>query len=108
MTVQSNYELAAANRTVTLHISLAEFGLIISRHFHPEQLQTGVFHGSDRRKISSDSIFAKDIIITTYETLKSEWCGDRSNSLLFSETQKWSRVVLDEGWYPFFPCPIVK
>lgn len=71
------------------------------RHFHPGQLRSIVFHGSDRRKLSSD-ISTKDIVITTYETLKSEWCSNRASSHLFSEVQRWSRVVLDEGRMELF------
>lgn len=72
------------------------------RHFHPGQLRSIVFYGSDRRNLSSD-ILTKDVVITTYETLKSEWSSNRANSHLFSEVQRWRRIVLDEGCFFFFP-----
>jgi hypothetical protein len=42
----------------------------------------------------------KDIILTTYETLRSEWSDARSNSVLYHHPSGWARIVLDEGIYP--------
>lgn len=38
-----------------------------------------------------------DIVLTTYETLRSEWSTDRANSVLYQNHGGWARIVLDEG-----------
>ncbi|KAJ5826599.1 Helicase C-terminal [Penicillium robsamsonii] len=67
----------------------------ISRHFRPGQIRTAVFHGPHRRKLIS-GLLNHDIVITTYDTLRSEWSSRTENSVLFSNPQGWARVVLDE------------
>lgn len=65
---------------------------IFFRHIHPGQVRAAVYHGSSRRRVSSE-LENNDIVLTTYETLRSEWTA--KGGALFSE--KWSRLVLDEG-----------
>ncbi|KAE8448034.1 hypothetical protein EG329_009957 [Mollisiaceae sp. DMI_Dod_QoI] len=63
----------------------------VERHIHAGKMRLAVYHGSNRRVLASE--FSKtDIILTTYETLRSEWT---TNGPLYSGT--WRRVVLDEA-----------
>lgn len=55
-----------------------------------------VFHGPHRDKLTS-GLFDHDVVITTYDTLRSEWSSGPQNSVLFSNPEGWARVVLDEG-----------
>lgn len=73
---------------------------VIRRHFYPGQIRIALYHGSHRRKLSSQ-IFLNDIVFTTFETVRSEWSEQGSGSVLFSNSQEWGRVVLDEGQLSF-------
>lgn len=67
------------------------------RHVFPDQFKHTVYHGSDREKLAAE--FQNfDVIITTYETLRSEW-GNKGP--LYAKT--WLRVVLDEGSWQSLP-----
>lgn len=50
-----------------------------------------MYHGSGRRRLSS-TLKNSDLILTTYETLRSDW---EANGALYST--EWYRIVLDEG-----------
>ncbi|KAJ5175560.1 Helicase C-terminal [Penicillium canariense] len=39
---------------------------------------------------------ANDIVLTTYDTLRSEWSTSRSDSVLYHNHSGWARIVLDE------------
>jgi SNF2 family DNA or RNA helicase len=54
-------------------------------------VRVSVYHGSNQQRKSKE-LDDVDIVLTTYETLRSEWT---TNGALFSE--KWLRLVLDEG-----------
>ncbi|KAJ5681154.1 hypothetical protein N7536_012293 [Penicillium majusculum] len=68
----------------------------ISRHFGRGQIRAVVFHGPHRQKLIP-ALFSQDIVITTYDTLRSEWSNDAENNVLFSNPEGWARVVLDEA-----------
>lgn len=69
-------------------------GLIGFRHIHPGQVRYLVYHGPKRRETQQALSRDYDIVITTYDTLLSDW---RAGSGLHSEI--WYRVALDEGKY---------
>ncbi|RYP49271.1 hypothetical protein DL768_004994 [Monosporascus sp. mg162] len=60
-------------------------------HVHPGRLRVAVYHGS-QKKDTSAQLRDSDIILTTYETMRSSWVAQ---DWLYQET--WRRVVLDEG-----------
>ncbi|KAJ6073167.1 Helicase C-terminal [Penicillium canescens] len=60
------------------------------------QIRTVVFHGPNRHKLSS-GLLNNDIVLTTYDTLRSEWSSGSTNSVLFSHSEGWARVILDEA-----------
>ncbi|CEO59986.1 hypothetical protein PMG11_04632 [Penicillium brasilianum] len=68
----------------------------ISKHFRPGQIRTAVFHGPTRHKLASN-LTSNDIVLTTYETLRSEWSASRLNSILYQNHGGWARIVLDEA-----------
>ncbi|KAI8718206.1 hypothetical protein NCS52_00598800 [Fusarium sp. LHS14.1] len=63
----------------------------IIRHIHPGQLSIATYHGTDRGRLAQQ-LGDHDIILTTYETLRSDWAA---KGPLFAE--EWFRVVLDEA-----------
>jgi SNF2 family DNA or RNA helicase len=67
-----------------------------SRHFWPGQIRAVVFHGPNRHRLSS-GLLNNDIVLTTYDTLRSEWTSSSTNSVRFSHSEGWARVILDEG-----------
>ncbi|KUJ17015.1 uncharacterized protein LY89DRAFT_616746 [Mollisia scopiformis] len=66
----------------------------ISEHIHKEQIRVYIYHGSGRESHANQFRDA-DIVITTYETLRSEWAASKRTSPLYS--WNWLRVVLDEA-----------
>ncbi len=64
------------------------------RHIHEENIRVITYHGSNRESLA-DQFRDADIVITTYETLRTEWAVKEGTRPLF--TWKWLRVVLDEG-----------
>jgi len=64
-----------------------------SSHIHHGKLRVSVYHGSERERLASE-LYQSDIVITTYETLRSDWVA---NGSLYSV--KWLRLVLDEGQF---------
>ncbi|KAG2026680.1 hypothetical protein GB937_001466 [Aspergillus fischeri] len=64
----------------------------IKRHIQPGQVRYLVYHGPKRRETQQALSQNYDIVITTYDTLLSDW---RAGSGLHSET--WYRVALDEA-----------
>jgi SNF2 family DNA or RNA helicase len=54
-------------------------------------MTVAVYHGADRDRLTS-ALQSQDLVLTTYETLVSEW---RIGGALCSN--KWHRIVLDEG-----------
>ncbi|KAI0902849.1 hypothetical protein F4823DRAFT_637700 [Ustulina deusta] len=63
----------------------------IARHIHGGQVNSLVYHGSGKHRLSSQ-LDRVDIILTTYETLRSEHVLEGP---LYS--QRWLRLVLDEA-----------
>ncbi|CAJ0553138.1 Ff.00g116500.m01.CDS01 [Fusarium sp. VM40] len=65
----------------------------IKNHIVPGQIRVALYYGTGRQNLVKD--FRKnDIVLTTYQTLRSEWTN---KGPLF--TAQWFRVVLDEGQY---------
>jgi SNF2 family DNA or RNA helicase len=53
-----------------------------------------IYHGSHRSGLSAE-LRNHDIVLTTYDTLRSEWASKADKGVLYSDI--WARVVLDEG-----------
>lgn len=67
---------------------------MVFRHIHEGQIRVKVYHGSSRESVANQ-FYDTDVIVTTYETLRTEWTAQEGARPLFS--WKWLRVVLDEG-----------
>lgn len=63
------------------------------RHVHEGQLRVGRYHGSGREELAKEFLDA-DVVITTYETLRSDFSTSNKSPIYSSQ---WLRVVLDEG-----------
>ncbi|KAF5573492.1 helicase-like transcription factor [Fusarium pseudocircinatum] len=63
----------------------------IQSHIMPGQIRVAVYHGAGRHSLAKH-FRNNDIVLTTYQTLRSEWTN---KGPLF--TEKWFRVVLDEA-----------
>ena len=79
--------------------------ILVTRHFKKNSLRFTVYHGSLRQK-DTDLLSSFDIVLTTYDTIRTE------NPQLDAHSQRqgviqsiiWHRVVLDEGRrHPFVP-----
>ena len=67
----------------------------LSRHLHPGVFQWCIYHRS-RSPITIARLLASDIVITTYDTIASQWRNaGRGDQCLLSTS--WNRIVLDEG-----------
>lgn len=69
--------------------------LTVCRHLRPNTLGWRKHHGSQRLKEASE-LDQCDIVITTFQTIASEWKRSRHTSQLIFVKQ-WHRVILDEG-----------
>ena len=67
----------------------------LSQHLHPMTLSWCRYYGP-KRQMGFPSILKKDIIITTYGTVASEW-QDMSHTFKPLFSTEWGRIVLDEG-----------
>ncbi|KAI0432734.1 SNF2 family N-terminal domain-containing protein [Xylaria sp. FL1042] len=63
----------------------------IQRHIREGQISLVIYHGQSRQQELQNSAHY-DIVLTTYETLRSDW---EKNGPLFNE--EWGRIVLDEA-----------
>ncbi|KAG5768599.1 hypothetical protein H9Q72_003911 [Fusarium xylarioides] len=66
-------------------------------HIMPGQIRIAVYHGTGRQTIAKQ-FRDNDIVLTTYQTLRSEWT---QKGPLF--TEQWFRVVLDEAFIKMEP-----
>lgn len=64
------------------------------RHIHKNQIKAAIYHGPKRESCFSDFVDT-DIIITTYETVRSDFAAPDGTRPLHS--RPWLRIVLDEG-----------
>ena len=71
--------------------TIAAWQYQISKHIFPSQTESAVYHGSNRERLAT-RFHDYDIVLTTYETLRSEW---ETAGPLFNG--RWLRVVLDEA-----------
>lgn len=83
--------MAETNQNVRIPAKWLRAALILSRHIRKGQLKTIVYHGPSRKRLS-DQMDRSDVILTTYETLRSDWVA---KGPLYD--RRWLRVVLDEG-----------
>ncbi|KAI1460050.1 SNF2 family N-terminal domain-containing protein [Annulohypoxylon moriforme] len=63
-----------------------------SEHIREGQVRMSVYHGPGRETLSKFEDY--DVVITTYETLRSEWEAQENRPLI---AWKWLRVILDEA-----------
>ena len=73
-----------------------------NRHVFPSSIPWRRHHGKSRLANASD-LEEYLVILTTYQTISSEWSysSDQQHSLLFST--RWRRIILDEGLQPTIP-----
>ena len=68
--------------------------LLAFRHIHEGQIRIIKYHGPDRGSLPNQ-FQDTDVVVTTYETLLSEWEAPEETRPLFC--WNWLRVILDEG-----------
>ncbi|KAF2206071.1 hypothetical protein GQ43DRAFT_436496 [Delitschia confertaspora ATCC 74209] len=67
----------------------------MKKHIREEYaLRIMIFHGNRKEKISPEAIEKYDIVISTYETISSEWQKSKTAGPF---SVKWRRIVLDEA-----------
>ncbi|OCK85547.1 hypothetical protein K432DRAFT_318094 [Lepidopterella palustris CBS 459.81] len=66
----------------------------IQRHIVSGGVRVALYYGSNRSRLSEE-LNTYDIILTNYDTLRSEWIGKGRDAPLCS--QEWARLVLDEA-----------
>ncbi|PMD44747.1 hypothetical protein L207DRAFT_483787 [Hyaloscypha variabilis F] len=83
--------MSRATLIVTPKSTITGWQQQVKRHIRTGQMRVAVYHGSNRRQLAS-KFWKTDIVLTTYETLRSDWA---TTGPLYSST--WRRVVLDEA-----------
>ncbi|KAF7508204.1 hypothetical protein GJ744_009501 [Endocarpon pusillum] len=63
----------------------------IKKHIHLGQLRAVTYHGCERKGLSK-KLKNFDVVLTTYETMRSEWTAKGALYL-----ERWHRIVLDEA-----------
>lgn len=81
-----------ATLIVTPKSTISGWEAQVLRHIHQDKLKIVIYHGYDRQRLSRGFQDA-DIVLTTYETLRSE--SNIEGSVLYSTL--WLRLVLDEA-----------
>lgn len=65
------------------------------------RLSTFLYHGSQKKSRKASKLFDLDIVITTYETVSSEYrtflSSRRRNSRIFGPGKRFHRIILDEA-----------
>ncbi|KAH8731392.1 SNF2 family N-terminal domain-containing protein [Phaeosphaeriaceae sp. PMI808] len=73
----------------------------IRKHIKPEHtLRVMIWHGTRKQPITPKQIENYDIVISTYESISSEWYSQKSTNLPRPSgvySIKWRRIILDEG-----------
>ncbi|KAH7072928.1 SNF2 family N-terminal domain-containing protein [Paraphoma chrysanthemicola] len=73
----------------------------IAKHIKPEHaLRVMFWHGARKQPITPSQIENYDVVISTYDSVSSEWYSQKSTNLPRKSgvySVKWRRVILDEG-----------
>ncbi|RAR06000.1 meiotically up-regulated 71 protein [Stemphylium lycopersici] len=73
----------------------------MKKHVHPEHaLRIMYWHGQKKEPITPQAIERYDVVISTYESISSDWYSQKSTTLPRKSgpfSVKWRRVILDEG-----------
>lgn len=68
-----------------------DLGYYRGSHIQPRKLRWLTYHGAKRHEVVNDMGF-QDVVLTTYETLRSD--RTKQGPLFL---QEWERIILDEG-----------
>jgi SWI/SNF-related matrix-associated actin-dependent regulator of chromatin subfamily A3 len=73
----------------------------MKKHIKPEHaLRVMFWHGTRKQSITPKQIENYDVVISTYDSVSSEWYSQKSATLLRKSgvySVKWRRIILDEG-----------
>ncbi|TIA12890.1 SNF2 family DNA-dependent ATPase domain-containing protein [Aureobasidium pullulans] len=71
----------------------------IARHVRKDQpLRVYTYHGAGKKSMSPEDFSQYDVVITTYQTLASDWAsGGQPPKSKGLYSVRWRRVILDEG-----------
>ncbi|KAF1945397.1 hypothetical protein EJ02DRAFT_369849 [Clathrospora elynae] len=73
----------------------------MKKHVKPEHaLRVMLWHGQRKQPITPGQIASYDVVISTYESVSSDWFSQKTSTLPRSSgpfSIKWRRVILDEG-----------
>ncbi|KAF2034663.1 hypothetical protein EK21DRAFT_85239 [Setomelanomma holmii] len=73
----------------------------MKKHIKPEhELRVMFWHGTRKQSITPKSIENYDVVISTYDSVSSEWYSQKSTNLPRQSgiySVKWRRIILDEG-----------